>query len=239
MNKIKSGIKGLDKILRGGIPEGRTILVSGKSGAGKTILGSQFIFEGLKNNENCVFVTLEELKDHLVNDLLEIGIDFKKYEKSGKLKIIGGPIGKITYFKEKTKATALDLIDEIVEVATLAKAKRIVLDSTNLFLGLFNEDDDMRRALAGLSFRLNTIGCTSIFTCEIKESSKDISWYGFEEFVVDGVISLYRVQCKSAFERGISIIKMRGCDHDKKICHFDISKKGAEAYPEQKLIYGF
>ena len=240
MDKIKSGIKGLDKILKGGLPKNRTVLVAGKSGTGKSLLGAQFIYEGLKNNENCVYVTLEELNDHLVNDLKEIGLDFAKYEKSGRLKIIGGSIGKITYFKDKTKATALDLINEVIEVVAETKAKRLVLDSINLFLGLFENDNERRRALAGLTYKLADIGnCTALLTCEVREGTNDLSWYGFEEFVVDGIISLYRVPYKNTFERGIAVIKMRGINHDYTICHCQISSKGLEIYPEQKLIYEF
>ena len=74
--RIKSGIPGLDSLLDGGFPKGKVIMASGPSGAGKTILAAQFVNEGIKNNESCVFITLEESKDKLIEDLKELNIEF-------------------------------------------------------------------------------------------------------------------------------------------------------------------
>ena len=85
LERIKTGIPGLDELLGGGFPKGKVVMVSGPSGSGKTILAAQFINQGIKNNEGCVYITLEESKEKLLDNLLEIGIDFTQLEKKNKI----------------------------------------------------------------------------------------------------------------------------------------------------------
>ncbi len=237
MERIKTGVKGMDELLGGGLPKARTILISGSCGTGKTILTSHFLKNGVKSGEPCLYVTFEQAKDRFIEDMSQVGIDFNKMEKSGKLRIIGGPLGHIKYFKEKTKADMMDITNEIKEVVEEINTKRVVLDSVNLFLMLFETDMERRKALAELTSMLEKLDCTTLLTCEVREGTKDISWYGFEEFVVDGVIILYRVPVESLFERSISIVKMRGIAHSQNIVTLKIEKDGLKVYPEQKAFH--
>lgn len=237
MEKVKVGIDGVDALLGGGLPKGRTILLAGACGTGKTIFAAQFALMGAKSKENCVFITFEQGKKKLIEDMKQIKINFEKMENDGYLKIIGGPIGHIRYFKEMTKADMTNIAGEIEEVAKEINAKRVVVDSVNLYLMLFEKDSEKRNALAELVSTLEKLSCTSLLTCEVKEGTKDISWYGFEEFVVDGVIILYRIPVESLFERSISIVKMRGMPHSQSIATLKIEKDGIKVYPEQKAFY--
>ncbi|MBI2670837.1 AAA family ATPase [Candidatus Woesearchaeota archaeon] len=235
IERIKSGVPGLDRLLDGGIPKGKVIMVSGPSGSGKTILAAQFVNEGIKNNENCVFITLEAGKQKLIEDLQQIGIDFSQLERKNKLRIIGGPVGHVKYFKEKTKATIYDIADEVKEVVLEVSAKRVVLDSINLFTMLFENDLERRKALADLVAVLSSLNCTTLLTCEVKEGSpRSISWHGFEEFVVDGVIVLYRLPFGNKYERAISVVKMRGVNHSQKVVSMAITKRGIEVYYDRE-----
>lgn len=237
MNRVLTGIHGVDELLGGGLPKGRTVLISGSCGTGKTIFVSHFIKEGVKQNENCVYVTFEQMKEKLNEDLLEIGIDFQKMEKEGNLTIVGGPIGHIKYFKEKTKADMFDLSNEIKEVIMEKKATRVVIDSVNLFTMLFENDMERRKAMAELTSMLEKLNCTTLLTCEVREGSRDISWYGFEEFVVDGVIALYRISFDNRFERAVSVVKMRGIEHNQSMKSMQITKKGLVVFPEQEPFH--
>ncbi len=60
VERVSTGVDGLDELLKGGIPKKNTVLISGEAGAGKTTFCSQFLWEGLQNGENCMFVTFEE-----------------------------------------------------------------------------------------------------------------------------------------------------------------------------------
>ena len=227
----------MDDLLKGGLPKGRTIMVSGSCGTGKSTFAGHFINQGLSNREKCVYVTFEEGKDKLLDDLEQLGLKMKTKERNGHLKIIGGSIGDIKYYKDKTKASAMDLSDEITEVVDEMDATRVVLDSINLFLMLFDTDEERRHAMANLSAALEKLNCTTILTCEVKEGTKNISWYGFEEFVVDGVIRIYRVPYENLFERAISVIKMRGMEHSPNIAAMQIRKDGLHVYPNKSPFH--
>ncbi|MCD6399073.1 MAG: KaiC domain-containing protein, partial [Candidatus Aenigmarchaeota archaeon] len=85
IERIKTGITGLDKLIDGGFVKGSSVLVTGAAGTGKTIFCCQFLWEGLKNGENCMYITFEELPEEIKGDAAVFGWDFDKYEKNGKL----------------------------------------------------------------------------------------------------------------------------------------------------------
>lgn len=236
MDKIKVGVKGMDELLGGGLPKGRTILVSGSCGTGKTIFASQFAQESIKNKVPCVYVTFES-KRKLTEDMKELGIDFEKMESTGLFRLVGGSIGSVKRFKEKTRAGILDIANEVEEVMREINAKRFVLDSVNLFSILFENNVERRKALTALTSRLDQLECTSLLTCEVREGTRDISWYGFEEFVVDGVIVLFRIPFENMYERSVNVIKMRGVDHSKNVCSIRINGKGVVVYPHKEPFH--
>jgi circadian clock protein KaiC len=233
MKKIQVGIKGVDSILYGGLPKGKSILVSGNCGAGKTIFASQFITQGLKNNEPGVYVTLEEDRDKIVEDLKELGIDWQIGIDENKVRVLGGNIAYIRKLKERRKANIEDFIAEIIEVAQEIGAKRIAIDSVNLFLHLFDEGREQRTVLSELLYELSKLDTTTILTCEVPENSNAISWFGFEEFVVDGVLLLKRGIHRKVNKntRSFEVIKMRGIDFKKGQFPFSIlPQKGISVF---------
>ncbi|MCK5063410.1 MAG: AAA family ATPase, partial [Candidatus Aenigmarchaeota archaeon] len=70
INRVKTGVPGMDKLMEGGIPEGSVVLLSGGAGCGKTTFSCQFIMEGLNNGENCLYITLEESPEDIKKDAL-------------------------------------------------------------------------------------------------------------------------------------------------------------------------
>lgn len=237
MDRIPSGIEGFDEIIGGGLPRFRTFLVSGSCGTGKTIFGAQFIKKGFESGEPCLYITFEQSKKKLIEDLKEIGIDFQRMGKGKTFHLVGGPIGHVKYFKEKARAKVMDIVSEVEEIITDTKARRVVIDSVNLFTMLFENDIERRRALAELTFRLEQLDCTTLLTCEIPEASTGVSWHGFEEFVVDGVILLRRIPFENMFERAVSVIKMRGINHTKNMHTFRIDGKGIRVFPDQEPFH--
>jgi KaiC/GvpD/RAD55 family RecA-like ATPase len=234
MERIKSGVPGIDILLNGGIPKGRTLLVSGNCGTGKTIFAAQFIKQGHKENDPCVYVTLEQSKKKLIQDSKELGIDLDAMRADNRLRIIGGPVGDVRFFKDKTKASVDDLLNEIKEVINEIAAKRVVIDSVNLFTMLFENDSEKRHAMTALVAMLENLDCTTILTCEVPEHTNQLSWHGFEDFVVDGVILLNRKMYNNHFERSISVVKMRGVSHSQFRRAMTINDKGIMVYPDQE-----
>jgi len=97
IERISSGIPGLDTLLRGGLPKGRIFLVIGNSGAGKTIFGMQFLYNGaVEHGEPGLYISLKENATHLKEEMLELGWDVEELESKGLLAIIdASPIRSI------------------------------------------------------------------------------------------------------------------------------------------------
>jgi len=239
MTKMPTGIEGLDKMLKGGLIEGRNILLSGPCGSGKSTLAMQFLYNGaVRYHEPSLYITLEETKKKFYEDMAKLGMDLHKAEKSGRFVFIGGPIANIQRYMDKVDARVENMIEEIREVVKEKEIKRVVIDSINILTMLSDSPDERRKALAMLANELSALGCTSLMLSETEEGSMDLSRYGIEEFVVDGVIVLYLVRQRNKFVPGIVVRKMRGTDHDKEIRYYEMTDKGVVVYPQETVFTG-
>lgn len=195
--RMKSGIPGLDKLIGGGFMKGSSILVTGSTGTGKTIFCCQFIHEGLKNGERCMYITFEELPEEIKADALIFGWDFNKYEKSDKLTLT---------FKDPFQAT--DITTRLENEIKQNNITRVIIDSTSLLGLYFKNSNDIRRELYKLINALKASGATAILTAEVPHEN-GISRFGVEEYVVDGVMVLRMTTIASSTSRTLEIIKMR------------------------------
>ncbi len=215
VERVPTGIPGLDRLLQGGFIKGSTVLVSGTAGAGKTIFCIQFLFEGLKNGENCLFITLEELPEDIIKDALIFGWDLKKYINEGRFLI------------EYTDPFQLtDIISPLVEKIKSNNISRVALDSTSILGLYFEKPSDVRKQLYKLVIALKKTGATSLLTAEILEGSSHISRFGVEEFVVDGVIVIHTIGTGQGMYRSLQIKKMRRTDHSHDIHSMKITENG-------------
>ena len=235
--KIPTGIEGLDKMLIGGIVQERNVLLSGPCGSGKSILAMQFLYNGVvQYGEPGLYITLEETKEKFYQNMAKFGMNLHELEKSGRFLLIGGHIASLKGYMEKVDAGIKNLVEEIKEVVKEKEIKRVVIDSVNLLTMLSKNEDERRKALAMIANTLSTLGCTSLLISETKEGSMDLSRYGIEEFVVDGVIVLYLVRQGSKFVPGITVRKMRGSNHDKEIRYYQINDNGIVVYPQETVF---
>ncbi|MCD6477441.1 MAG: AAA family ATPase [Candidatus Aenigmarchaeota archaeon] len=215
IERIKTGIPGLDKLIDGGFVKGSSILVSGSAGTGKTIFCCQFLWEGLKNGENCMYITFEELPEEIKADAAVFGWDFEKYEKSGKL---------IISYRDPFQTT--DVTTRLENEIKQSKVTRVVIDSTSLLGMYFKDAHDIRRELYKLVKALKTSGATSVLTAEIPQEDGKISRFGVEEYVVDGVIVLNFILMGPESGRSLVIRKMRRTKHNEEIHPIKIDKNG-------------
>jgi len=213
--RIPSGIPGLDKLIEGGFVKGSTILVSGAAGTGKSIFCAQFLLEGLKRGENCMYITLEERPEDIIGDVKRFGWDFEKYIDSKKL---------IVEYQDPFQITDITspLLDKIKE----HKIQRVVVDSTAVFGMYYKEAFEVRKQLFKLLNGLKDIGVTSVLTSELPEESKRLGKFGVEEFVVDGVILLHFLGIGEKNYHSLQIRKMRRTNHEKDVYPMEIGKDG-------------
>lgn len=233
LNRVRTGVIGLDELMEGGFPEGRSVLVSGACGTGKTIFGIQFIYMGAaKYNEPGVYVTLDERPDLIRQDVMRFGWDLRKLEDKNMLQIIDGSIAKIGLPSDEEfslPVTGFDvdkLLLEIMRVSKKIGAKRVVIDSLPALGFNFENPNDIRKAILKLSYMLMRTGVTSLMTSEVDEGSNQYGKYGVEEYVVDGVIILHYMGVGTQSNRTLHIRKMRSTKHSEDLHPIEITEKG-------------
>jgi KaiC/GvpD/RAD55 family RecA-like ATPase len=226
MERIKTGIPGMDDILGGGIPATQLALLTGTSGTGKTTFCCQFMHEGIKRfNERGVYLSFEEPADSIKENTKEFGWDFNALEKSGRFSFIKYD----PYHIE-------DVFDLLESNIREIKAARVVVDSISA-LGLHVKDEsELRKMIFDLSMVLRKLSCTSLMVSEIVPGSTGLSRYGVEEFVADSVIVLYYERLQSTFSRAIQVWKVRGSSHSEKLHPYKIDNKGIRVYPEEEAF---
>lgn len=223
IERVKTGVEGLDEIMKGGIPKNNLVLISGGPGSGKTTLGLQFLVEGIKNGETGVYVNMDERKDKIIRNAKLFGWDLEKYEEEETLHFVRPRLFK---FKKAKK-----MIDNI---ASRFDAERIVIDSLSVLGSAVDSETKMRRGIMELNQRFNRLDATTLSISEVRGDK--ISKHGVEEYAVDGIVRLYLKKSGGSFQRAIAVKKMRGTDHSKNIHPINIGKKGVKIYPDEKVF---
>lgn len=227
MDKVKTGIENLDKILKGGIPRGWVVLVSGGPGTGKSILATQFLYEGIeKYHENGVYVTFDESITNIKKTMIPFGWDLKKYEKEGKLGFLDLSYTKGMELEERGHFDLGVLVELIKKTIMDKAAKRVVIDPVTMLSYFYEEKFEVRKCLLALIRTLNELGCTTMMTHEIRRAELGHDEMDTEEFASQGLIRLYYHRDEMNRFRAIEVLKMRGSRIIEKVFPFEIRDNG-------------
>ena len=219
--RVSTGIPKLDKMLGGGLLRGRTYLVTGETGVGKTILSLRFLLEGLRNGEQCIYVSLDERIDGVLRGALSLGWNFWDY------------IDQRLFFPFEFRLFTSDLkrfgkeskafVDAIEKIAHGRQISRIVLDPISALAIGAREEFIVREYLREIiNMMEERLGATTMLTCDIPTGSNRLSRFGFEEFLSSGVIVLGIVRFRGKLLKTIYVRKMRWSKADPAIYTFEI-----------------
>ncbi|MFH0711719.1 MAG: ATPase domain-containing protein [archaeon] len=216
--KIPTGIKNLDKITNGGFIKNSVNMIVGGAGTGKSIFAIQFLIEGLRKKETCLYISFEERKEEVYANMLKLGWNLEEYEKQNKFFFL-------EYTPEKVK-TMLDEGGGEIETIVLTKSiARISLDSITSFTSLFVEETEKRNAVLSLLELLRKWTSTVVLTYE-RDPLAEKETPSILEFEVDSIIKLYSLRLKNKREKFLEVFKMRGTKHSTETYQFSIEKNG-------------
>lgn len=220
-NRVNTGIAGLDEMLQGGFPENHIVVVMGSFGTGKTTLALQYIVEGLRRGEPCIFISLEEDKDSITKNAASFGWDLSGAIEKKKL-------GLFKLEPSDAKTTITRIKSELPKFVKSFGAKRVVLDSVSLLNMLFPDDNERRSNLFNLCQLLKSTGATTLITAEVKDENPRSSRDGLAEYTADGVLLLQSDESKEGGEvqLTIRILKMRRTAHSRRVKPYSITDKG-------------
>lgn len=221
VKRVKTGIKGLDEMLGGGLYAGSTTVVKGAPGTGKTSFGIEFVARGIeKENQPGMIVSFEEFAEQLYRDASSIGFDLKKHEDKGMLKtILTSPD---VFASEMVKPGG-----KFDQVVVEGKVERAVVDSITHLEGLADDEKSLRDLMYSFVNGLRRYGMTTVLTQEAERiiGEADISDSRISH-IADNLILLRYVEIESALKKALVVVKERGSDHDKGIREFEITDHG-------------
>ncbi len=236
IDRVKTGIPGLDELVEGGFPRGDTILVAGKAGTGKSILAMQFIYKGAKDYaEPGVFVTLEEPPHLIKRNMLRFGMDIDAMIQDGLISIVDlSPSKEITpvTIGEYPSFDLSGLQAIIMSHVNKINAKRVVLDTLSIMAYKFRSRDILREEFFKLAAAITRTGCTLLITSEIPAQTEGLGVFDIEAFLASGVIVLYNEKISdTSRSRSIEVLKLRGSKHSSRIHSMRITDEGIRVWP--------
>jgi circadian clock protein KaiC len=229
LSKCPTGIQGLDEITGGGLPKGRTILVCGAAGCGKTLLGMEFLVRGaIQYNEPGVFISFEETAEELTQNVVSLGWNLEQLIADSLLSIDCLYIDPAT-IQEAGEYDLEGLFIRLGDAINKIGAKRVVLDTIEVLFSGFSNVAIVRAELRRLFLWLKTKGVTAIITGERGENS--LTRQGLEEYVSDCVIRLDQRVHDELSTRRLQILKYRGSQHGSDEYPFLIAEDGISVLP--------
>ena len=223
MQRVKTGIEGLDRLIEGGFPKNSITLVSGPPGGGKSIFCFQFLFEGTKNGEKCLFLTLDKQVEGLLVQAKHLGFDFQPAIEKNLIKFLYLNINKKFVYEAMTNEILSGQYSRIVldSITPLSEMPIFIRNTENASLDINmieTEDlpDDVNLPTRRLHLRfimsaLESSKTTAIVTSELPVGSSLLSRDGISEFLADGVITLSLDPTMD--RRKLAIMKMRNTKH--------------------------
>jgi len=234
ITKAPTGIAGLDEITGGGLPRGRTTLLVGGSGSGKTILALQFLVNGAQEHgEPGIFVAFEETPARIVGNADTFGWNLDQLQQ-----------GKQLYFMDAQPAPDLvqsgtfDLSGMLAALGAKAEemgAKRIVFDALDIVLALLSDPAAQRREIYRLHAWLLAHEMTGVVTLKADGNGQP---FGFMQFMVDCAVILNHTVVLGVSQRNLRVQKYRGSSFDENESPFLIGRSGFEVAVTRTLGRG-
>jgi circadian clock protein KaiC len=231
--KAATGIRGLDEITGGGLPRGRSTLVCGSAGCGKTLLSVEFLVRGaIEFGEPGVFLAFEETAEELAQNVRSLGFDLEELADQKKLLVDYVRVER-REIEETGEYDLEGLFIRLGHAIDTLRARRVVLDSLETLFGGLSNAAILRAELRRLFGWLKEKGVTAIITGERGEGS--LTRHGLEEYVSDCVIFLDHRVVDQLSTRRLRIVKYRGTLHGTDEYPFLIDENGISVLPITSL----
>jgi circadian clock protein KaiC len=205
LRRLKTGISKFDELLGEGIPYGSSIIVSGVSGSGKTVLGLEFVYRGARDHdEKGIYFSFEETEERLRATARGLGWELDREIDRGMVEIVFIPQPDILVDRDILE------MQRSVEAFT---AQRVVVDSMSVFLHKIEDRRIVRDKVFWLASILQNQNAVGFFTNDVPAGTEQLTRFGVEETVVDGVLLLTWEAEGLERHRYIEVVKLRNTTH--------------------------
>lgn len=234
MDRVQTGIEGLDALLYGGVPAGNQVLIAGGPGAGKTLLCFEILYNNAKRGVPCVFIALEEQEKVVLKNFKEAFPSFSDVDDliANKMLILGGEdiAPKMEMDSDSESYSFGNVISSMENVIRSNNAKCVVIDSLSLLKLMFQNHSVYRKYMFALSSNLRKLGVNGFITMELPSSERGGLVFGPEFFIFDGTVIMYQGIEENKRTFSIEVIKMRGSNHSLVLSPYEITNKGFKVF---------
>ncbi len=236
LRKAPTGIHGFDEITGGGLPCGRTSLVCGSAGCGKTLFALQFLAHGAAIGEPGVFMAFEETAAELAQNSISLGLDLEALVAAGKLVVDHVRVER-SEIEESGEYDLDGLFIRLGYAIDSIGAKRVVLDTLESLFSSLGNEAVLRAELRRLFRWLKDREVSAVITAE--RGSGTLTRHGLEEYVSDCVILLDHRVLEQIATRRLRVVKYRGTAHGTNEYPFLIDDTGLEVLPITSASLGY
>lgn len=227
LERVSTGIESLDGMIDGGYPKGRSVLLMGGPGVGKTIMALQFTHELCKSGKKCIYLATEETPGELMIQASQLGLDLEEFEKSGQLElrpVLAERMKDVQWQRGKTRSTSV--FKNPINAISKSDADIVVIDNIGSYafdisIGNFREQMDY------LIHNIRERGMTALIVCD---ETLDDRYNSVALYSVHGAIHLFKREnpFTGNVERLMNIVKMRGTKTPLGYLQYIITGQGIE-----------
>lgn len=234
VNRVPTGIDGLDTLLYGGVPVGNQVLIAGGPGAGKTLMCFEILYNNAKRGVPCSFIALEEQENVILKNFKEAFPALSDVDDliAKNMLVLGGEdvAPKIEVGTDSESYSFGNVISSIESVIRSNNSKCVVIDSLSLLKLMFDNHSLYRKYMLALSSNLRRLGVNSFLTMELPHSERGELVFGPEFFIFDGTIVMYQGVEENKRTFTIEVIKMRGSNHSLAFSPYEITNRGFKVF---------
>lgn len=237
LTRLSTSVPGLDNLLLGGIPRGRTTLITGRSGTGKSVMSLQMAASLAQQGMTTILLAVEESPADLRQTGDSLGLDLSGLEQAGALVITDVNRPEDGAVVASGEYDVFGLVHRIESLVAAHGASALVLDSATALFSPRPSDERMRQHFFHLISAFRRLNLTSIVIAEARQDYGALTTLGVEDFVCDLTIVLRNIMDGGRRRRSIEVNKYRRSGHFKGEYPCTITTKGLAVFPVDAKEY--